>query len=115
MDKNSIIKICGVTSVADARLVRDAGADAIGIIFSTASTRTVDAGVASAIAADADDNCVVVGVFKGNSEDEILRLSANVPLACVQLHGPSNVHTAVALHILYIGMCPSAARGAWTV
>jgi len=106
--RSPFVKICGVTSVADARLVRDAGADAIGLIFSTVSKRTVDAGVASAIAADADDHCVVVGVFKGNSEDEILRLSANVPLACVQLHDSPSATLVPALRAIGVKLVIAA-------
>ncbi len=45
------IKICGITSVAMAEAAVDAGADAIGLVFSTDSPRAVLPGAASRIAA----------------------------------------------------------------
>lgn len=81
------VKICGVTSVADARVVVDAGADAIGLNFVPGSPRQLDPQAARAVRAAVPAGVVVVGVFAGTAVDDILRVVDVVGLDAVQLHG----------------------------
>jgi phosphoribosylanthranilate isomerase len=81
------VKICGVTSPADARLACEAGADAIGINFYSSSPRYCAPEVARQIAASIPPGVRRVGVFVNASADEIRKLAAEVPLDLVQLHG----------------------------
>jgi phosphoribosylanthranilate isomerase len=86
------VKICGVTSVQDALVCVDAGADAIGLNFYVGSPRCVGAQVAreivAAVSAAAGSSApLLVGVFVDASYDEIARLQAEVGFRCVQLHG----------------------------
>ena len=81
------VKICGVTTPADARLAAAAGADAIGVNFVAGSPRRIDAVVARAVAAAVPPGVAVVGVFAGMPPDEIARLVREVGLTAVQLHG----------------------------
>lgn len=81
------VKICGVTTPDDARLVADAGADAIGLNFVTGSPRALDVEQARAVAAAVPSGVLKVGVFAGTVAAEIRRVVAAVGLDAVQLHG----------------------------
>lgn len=81
------IKICGVTSVEDARLVADCGADAIGLNFIAGSSRCLAVEQAVAIAAGLPQGIVKVGVFVGRTADEMLTIAEQVGLDLIQLHG----------------------------
>ena len=56
-------KICGITSVADALVAADAGADAIGLNFYRGSPRFVDMAQAGEIRAAVRGKLLVAGVF----------------------------------------------------
>jgi len=81
------IKICGVTTPADARLAAEAGADAIGFNFVAGSPRRVDPAAARAAVAVLPAGVLAVGVFAGSPADEIQSLAAAVGLTAIQLHG----------------------------
>ncbi|MFM7413141.1 MAG: phosphoribosylanthranilate isomerase [Planctomycetota bacterium] len=81
------VKVCGVTSAADARMVATAGADAIGLNFVAGSPRCLSVETACEVAAAVPEQVLVVGVFAGTPAVEIKRIAAAVPLDAVQLHG----------------------------
>lgn len=81
------VKICGITSVADARLACDAGADAIGFVFWPKSPRNVEIETAAAIAREAAPFVVRVGVFVDASADRLRTTAEAVGLDLLQLHG----------------------------
>mgnify|MGYP006284496365 CR=1 FL=1 len=81
------VKICGVTTADDARMVCDAGADAIGLNFVDGSPRRLDLDAARAVAGAVPRGVVRVGVFAGVAAAEILRVARAVGLDAVQLHG----------------------------
>jgi phosphoribosylanthranilate isomerase len=81
------VKICGVTSLDDARLAADAGAWAIGTIFAEESPRRCDPGVASEIGAAMRRRAEVVGVFRNSPLDEVVELADLCSLTMLQLHG----------------------------
>jgi phosphoribosylanthranilate isomerase len=81
------VKICGLTSLADARICLDAGADAIGLNFWPKSARYCQESVARAIADAVRGQALIVGVFVDASREEIARIAREVGLECVQLHG----------------------------
>ncbi len=81
------VKICGVTTAADARMARDAGADAIGINFVPGSPRCVTVEQAREIACGVKGDVVVVGVFAGMAPADILAIVEATGLDAVQLHG----------------------------
>ena len=81
------IKICGVTTPADARLAAEAGADCIGLNFVDGSPRRIDAATARAIAAALPAGVLKVGVFAGMPADEIRRIATEAALDAIQLHG----------------------------
>jgi phosphoribosylanthranilate isomerase len=81
------VKICGVTTVEDARLCALAGADAIGLNFAPGSPRRVTLEAAREIADALPAELLRVGVFVDSDEAELRRAIAAVGLGCVQLHG----------------------------
>ncbi|HEX5103968.1 MAG TPA: phosphoribosylanthranilate isomerase [Pirellulaceae bacterium] len=90
------IKICGITSVQDARLAAEAGADAIGLNFYAQSPRHVAADLAGEIARRlredySPDQVQIVAVFVNHAPDEILWTLREADLyasgLCLQLHG----------------------------
>jgi phosphoribosylanthranilate isomerase len=80
------VKICGVTSPDDARMVAAAGVDAVGIIFAE-SPRQVTPAQARAIVDALPPWVTPVGVFVNESPATIGRIALEVGLATVQLHG----------------------------
>ena len=81
------VKICGVTSVEDAVICADEGADAIGINLIATSPRRVSEDEARAIADAVRGRLLVVGVVADRSAEEMLALRARLGLGCLQLHG----------------------------
>lgn len=81
------VKICGVTTPADAALAAAAGADAIGINFVVGSPRRIDVDRARAVAAAVPPGVLAVGVFAGMPAVEMLAIVRAIGLGAVQLHG----------------------------
>jgi phosphoribosylanthranilate isomerase len=81
------VKICGVTSADDARMVAAAGADAIGLNFVPGSPRCLSSAAAREVVAAIPDDVLVVGVFAGMPAADVKRVAAEVGLDAVQLHG----------------------------
>jgi phosphoribosylanthranilate isomerase len=79
------VKICANTSLEDARLVADAGADAAGFVFAP-SPRRVTAAQAAAIVPHLPPELEKIGVFVDASFDEIADTVETAGLTGVQLH-----------------------------
>jgi phosphoribosylanthranilate isomerase len=82
-----LVKICGIRSLEDARFAAASGADAVGFVFWYMSPRRVDPEQAAAISAELPDQVLRVGVFVDAPRDEIERVSQQVGLDLLQLHG----------------------------
>lgn len=96
------IKICGVTSVADAVAVGASGADAMGLNFYAKSPRCIDMATASEIASAVRAQTRVVGLFV-NAEAELVRRAAvDVGLDLVQLHGDESPEYVASLGDLVV-------------
>jgi phosphoribosylanthranilate isomerase len=81
------IKICGVTTIEDARLVARSGADAIGLNFYAPSPRHLPLERATHVAEEIPDSVAKVGVFVNADEENICDLYDRLSLDYVQLHG----------------------------
>lgn len=81
------IKICGITSVADALMVADAGADAIGLVFYPPSPRCVPVDIAREIALQVGPFVTVVGLFVDDTVATVEAVLDQVPLHVLQFHG----------------------------
>ncbi len=80
------VKICGVTRLEDALLAVEAGAEAIGLVF-TESPRRITPEKAREIVNFLPSSLIKVGIFRDESEDEIRRIVDFVGLNAVQIHG----------------------------
>ena len=79
------VKICGNTSLADAQLAVDAGADAVGFVFAASPRRVTPAKVAE-IAPHLPSRIEKIGVFVDTALDEILETVRFAGLSGLQLH-----------------------------
>ncbi len=80
------IKICGITSLEDARAAADCGADAVGFVFAE-SKRRIDPALARTIVRGLPSGVMRVGVFKDERPETIRQIAETVELDAVQLHG----------------------------
>lgn len=91
----TLIKICGVTNIEDARLCIDAGIDFIGLVLSD-SPRRVGYDAVGRILAEAAGKCHVVGVFA--KPDDLLRFDHMTDFVLdycqVYFAPPANLHRA---------------------
>ncbi|NOS72905.1 MAG: phosphoribosylanthranilate isomerase [Verrucomicrobia bacterium] len=81
------VKICGITSVADAQAAAGAGADLIGLMFYDKSPRHVTLETAAEIARSISPFVVKVGVFVNPTEELVTRAIAECNLSLLQFHG----------------------------
>jgi phosphoribosylanthranilate isomerase len=81
------VKICGITTEADALAAADAGADAIGLMFYEGSPRHVTIEQARAISTALPPQIIRVGVFVNADEALISRAIAECTLNILQFHG----------------------------
>ena len=81
------VKICGITSVEDARLCVEAGADAVGFIFVEGTPRFVTPAQARAVIATLPPFVTPVGVFWDHPAGHIKAVAEECGLAALQFHG----------------------------
>lgn len=81
------IKICGLTSVADAQAVVDAGGDAIGLNFYARSPRFVPHDTAREIVDAIGRRACKVGLFVNSPAEEVAEIFDDLRLDLIQLHG----------------------------
>ena len=91
------VKICGVTTVDDARGIVDRGASAIGLNFVPGSTRRIDVARARAISRAVRGKILVVGVVADLTVAAMQALVADAELECLQLHGDELADTLAPL------------------
>jgi phosphoribosylanthranilate isomerase len=83
----TLVKICGITNLADARHAIDCGADQLGFNFYEKSVRSVPLEDARKIVLALPVGCVTIGVFVNKKADEVLDIVDFVGLDGIQLHG----------------------------
>lgn len=93
------IKICGVTSVADARVCADEGADYVGLIFAASSPRRVDVAAARRVARALPSNVEPVAVFQDHPMEEVRGILQAAGIGIAQLHGRETPAYARALGV----------------
>lgn len=81
------VKICGITSIADARVACEAGADVLGLNFYSKSPRAVSLARAIEIRAEIPARVQVFGVFVNADPVGIMEVFRAARLDAVQLHG----------------------------
>jgi len=81
------VKICGITSLADAELAVGLGAWAVGMIFYENSPRRCSVQEAQRITAALHKKVELCGVFVNDSLERVVQISEDLGLTIVQLHG----------------------------
>ena len=81
-----LIKICGITSKEEIQSINEVKPDYIGFVFAE-SKRKINADEAKKLSKALNRSIKIVGVFRNNSEEEILNILSKVPLDVIQLHG----------------------------
>ncbi len=81
------VKICGITSVADALAAAGTGADMIGLMFYEGSPRHVTVAQAAEISLALPPFVLRVGVFVNPDETLVTRAIAECGLSLLQFHG----------------------------
>jgi phosphoribosylanthranilate isomerase len=81
------IKICGITSLKDAHLAVEAGADAVGLVFYPPSPRNLSPDQARAIVAAMPPFVTVVGLFVDPVREQVDAVLRECALGLLQFHG----------------------------
>ncbi|HEV8227790.1 MAG TPA: phosphoribosylanthranilate isomerase [Methylomirabilota bacterium] len=81
------VKICGITSIGDARGAVEAGADALGFIFVEKTPRYVEPRAAAAIIAQLPPFVTAVGIFWDHAPAHVKAVAAEARLGALQFHG----------------------------
>jgi phosphoribosylanthranilate isomerase len=80
------VKICGITSEADALLAVGLGADAVGFVFAP-SPRQVTAQAVRRIIDRVPPEILTVGVFRNEARARVVEIVNGIGLKAAQLHG----------------------------
>lgn len=81
------VKICGITSVADALVAVEQGADALGLVFYPPSSRNVGVDTAKTIVAALPPFVQSVALFVNPSKDDVQAVLEAMPIDLIQFHG----------------------------
>ncbi len=81
------VKICGITTIADARSVAESGADAIGLVFYEKSSRYVELEQAKAICQSLPPFITTVALFMNADENTVRACLQQIPFDLLQFHG----------------------------
>lgn len=85
-DEAIFVKICGITTEADALLAVGMGASAVGFVFAPSPRQMAPAAVAD-IVKRLPHETVTVGVFRDESPRRVIEITNQIGLQAVQLHG----------------------------
>ncbi len=85
-----LVKICGITSEADALLAVGVGASAVGFVFAPSPRQMAPAAVAD-IVKRLPHETVTVGVFRDEAPQRVIDIANQIGLQAVQLHGVESV------------------------
>lgn len=103
------VKICGTTSLKDAQVAVEAGADALGFVFAE-SPRRVTAEQAREIISGLGKDVEKIGVFVDDDIDGIVDAVRTAGLTGVQIHGDGDEGLAVRLRERFAKDAPGAMR-----
>ena len=97
----TLIKICGLTNLEDARFAAEQGADCLGFIFVPSSPRYVEPETVRKIVNGLPSGVKKVGVFRDAENREIRSIMDLCGLDVVQLHGHETLEDANVLSLEY--------------
>jgi phosphoribosylanthranilate isomerase len=82
-----IVKICGITNLADGMVAAEAGADALGFVFYDQSPRGIAVEAAAGLIRQLPPFVLKAGVFVNAPEDLVVRAIRECGLNLLQFHG----------------------------
>lgn len=91
------VKVCGLTTLADALATAEAGADWLGLNFHPASPRCISIETAARIVEELPPSVDGVGLFVDRPPDEVIAIARRAGLTIVQLHGDEPPSDALAM------------------
>lgn len=98
-----LVKICGITNLADALASIEAGADALGFNFYRRSPRYIEPDAAREIIEQLPATVLCVGVFVNEAAPpEVARLADAAGVGAIQLHGDETPDYCRALKDRYV-------------
>ncbi len=83
----TLVKICGITSLEDAIMCVEAGADALGFNFYSHSPRYIEPQAVRKIMDQLPADVLTVGVFVNEETELVKQITTRAGVAAVQLHG----------------------------
>jgi phosphoribosylanthranilate isomerase len=108
------IKICANTTLDDAQLAAQLGADAVGFVFAPSPRRVTPAEVAR-ITPHLPKAIERIGVFPALEAEQIVQAARVAHLTAVQLHGRVNLDLLRRLHTLLRGRIKIIQTVHWTI
>ena len=93
------VKVCGITNIEDAKLSCNLGADAIGLIFYEKSKRYIEPNKAKEILKHLPAFVMRVGVFVNETPEKINKISKEIKLNLIQLHGEESPEVIVKIDL----------------
>ncbi len=91
------VKICGITNLADALVLAQAGADALGFNFVSTSPRAMSRDAVSQILPALPPTVLTVGVVANENPDFLRGLLRVCPVKAFQFHGEESPEEVLAL------------------
>ncbi|HKW36091.1 MAG TPA: phosphoribosylanthranilate isomerase [Candidatus Acidoferrum sp.] len=91
------VKICGITSAADAQAAIEAGANLLGFNFYPKSPRCISEDQAAAICLKLAKKVKAVGIFVNGLPADVITLRSSLKLDAVQLHGDETPETVAEI------------------
>lgn len=85
------VKICGLKTPETVAAAVEAGAQYVGFVFFPKSPRNVDVDTARALALDVPVGVAKVALVVNPSDDDLARITGEVPLDMIQLHGAESL------------------------
>lgn len=101
----TLVKICGITTLADAMVAVEAGADALGFNFYRPSPRYIRPEKAREIIDRLPESILKVGVFVNEDVQSLARIATEANLSAVQLHGdesPEYCHKLAGQYVIKV-------------
>ena len=97
------VKVCGITTLEDALMCVEAGADALGFNFYPRSPRYINPEKAFEIVQHIPMSTVSVGLFVNESAEHISRVARIADIAHVQLHGGETPDGLIVWRAINVG------------
>jgi phosphoribosylanthranilate isomerase len=108
-----VLKVCGVTTVEDARGIAALGVELVGLNFHPGSPRCLDVDAAREVRRALGDRTLAVGVFVDAPLERLLEVERRVGLDLLQLHGsePDEAMAEIAARTILALRAPEATSG----